>query len=140
MRTLIVDYLTSVRVVIGIFREKFEVENPLRAWRCGAIPKEGWLDAERHIHYSFHGVGCMVETADTVIDFDFGPTGSVGGFDLWRLRRFLESRVDKYPALKSPDEQEAAFSELIERGEVVSSDTLPSPHLFRLRGHKGEWD
>jgi len=133
MRELISEYLSSIRAVDELLHAKFGQVDLLRAWRSGAIPRDGWLDPSRSVRYSFHGVGCTVESGKEVLNFDFGPQGRLDGFDLWRLRQFLESRVKRYPDLKTVGEQQRAFNKLKDLGEIVRSDELPSPHLFRLR-------
>lgn len=133
MLSLIREYLTSARAARDLLRSRFEIDDLLRARRLGTLPKDGWLDRERRVHYSFHGVGCTIESRGEVIDFDFGPGGLVDGFDLWRLRQFLESRREKYPSLQTGEKQEVAFAKLVQEGLVIKSDELPSPHLYRLR-------
>jgi hypothetical protein len=133
MLVLVRDYLSAAQAAADHLRNNLGVEDLLRARRLGATPKEGWVDRERQIHYSFHGIGCTVEAGGDVIDFDFGPGGRVGGFDLWRLGRFLESRRQDYPGLRTIEQQKRAFSRLVEEGVIVSVDEMPSSHLFRLR-------
>jgi len=133
MLSLIREYLTSARAARDLLRSKFGIDDLLRARRLGILPKNGWLDRERRIHYSIHGVGCTIESGDGVINFDFGPGGLVDGFDLWRLQQFLESRREKYPSLRTVEQQELAFAELVQEGLVAKSDEFPSPHLYRLR-------
>ncbi len=132
MCALIAEYLNSVQEIKELFFTKFGEEDLLRARRSGVLPREGWLDQDRDIRYLFHGVGCLVESGDEIIDFDFGPKGRVDGFDLWRLRQFLESRVERYPELATEEAQEAAFTNLVAQGVIVRSGELPSPHLFRV--------
>ncbi len=137
MLGLITEYLEAVRSVEELFRKRLGQADPLRAWRTGALPKEGWLDQDRGIRYSFHGVGCLVEFEDMIVDFDFSSGGRVDGFDLWRLREFLQFRRAKYPGLDTEDEQLRAFQTLENSGVIVRSDELPSPHLYRLRAKRG---
>jgi hypothetical protein len=132
MLALIRDYLRCAQTAADILRSEFGVDDLTRARRHGTFPKDGWLDLGERIHYSFHGVGCTVESGDEVIDFDFSSGGKVDGFDLWRLRQFLESRRQEYPGLSTVEQQEIAFSDLIQKGEIVKSGELPSPHLYRL--------
>lgn len=133
MSALIAEYLSATRQIKELFQSRFGVDDLLRARRTGALPKEGVLDPDKGIRFSFHGVGCTIESKGQSIDFDFGPGGRVDGFDLWRLQLFLGSRLDKYPGLATEEEQAAASSELISRGAIVRSGEPPSPHLFRLR-------
>lgn len=138
MLSLIREYLSSARAARDLLRSKFQSDDLLRARRLGTLPKDGWLDRERRIRYSFHGIGCTIESGDEVIDFDFGPSGLVDGFDLWRLRQFLESRRETYPNLQTVEQQDLAFAWLVREGLVEKSGELPSPHLYRLRGDDGD--
>lgn len=133
VRAIISAYQEAVSEALRLFGEMLGDESPLRSWRAGTLPKRGALDSDRKIYYSFHGVGCLVEFGEIEVDFDFGPSGEVGGFDIWRLQRFLESNQEGFPGI-SKEELASTFHEMVVAGELEKSTGFPSSHLYRLSG------
>jgi hypothetical protein len=132
MRRVIAEYFDTASELLKMLEPRLGGKTPLAAWRSGVLPKEGFLDSQARVHYSFHGVGCSFRASGRVVDVDFDASGRVSGVDLWRLRQFLESAPELYPDLRSREQQELAFRSLVETGELVKSGGHPSPHLFRL--------
>ncbi len=123
--SLIREYLSDVARFCGMF----PVSNPLKEYRSGNLSKEGQLFSGS-VSYSFHGVGCLFESADRLVDTDFGPGGRIDGFDLWRLRSYVASRPEKYHELCDGEDLEVAFESLVAEGVVSCPGWPPNPHLF----------
>lgn len=96
--------LVAIRVFVSesergvrLLQEKFGDGNVLLARRRGLIPPEGDLPGD--VSYSFHGIGCCLESAAGFIDFEFSPGGNAGAFDTWRLKMFMSSNLAEYSEL-----------------------------------------
>lgn len=89
------------------------------------IPRRGTLPSGRT--YSFHGIGCLFELQDVVVDMDFGPDGRIDGFDAWRLNLFAESRDQPEWTL---DALGNALAELLRDGKVVRLTSALASHLY----------
>ena len=133
---LIHEYVTNVRNCASRMREHFGVQNLLTGWREGRIPVRGSI-SNCGLSFSFHGIGCEVETQDYLVDFDFGPNGEVGGFDAHRLTQFANSRK---PLRGNPIEKDDVLVELRqiqEKGLITVSGVEPSPKLLYLSQSNG---
>lgn len=132
LRELIYDYLELVVEMKRLFHRRFGDVEPLRAWRSGAIPQEGWLDRDQGVKYFFHGSGCRAESGTFSVDFDFLPPGEGEGFDAWRLHEFARHGAKRNLEMRDEKVLQAAFEELILMGEIEKFERLPSPHLYQL--------
>ena len=129
---LINDYLSCANYVCSLLKESNKSgESILRAIRTGKIPKEGYLDED--IHYVAHGVGCFFEIQNTKIDVDFGPNDRNDGFDIPRLKIFLESQGSLFKELNNEEETLSEnFKFLIRKGLISNPKWPPSEHLYYL--------
>src|SRR5690242_15914842 len=94
LMTIIRAFQAEVRRALELFRIHRDLDDIVE-WRTHGLDRTGYLDPGRCHHYAFHGVGCALELAPGyVIDWDFGYTGRMDGFDHWRLKCFLEQRGD----------------------------------------------
>ncbi len=125
------DYVQRVRESVRLLQEHFRIDNLMEGIRERTIPKRGTVD-EHGLAFTFHGIGCLVEEPDAKIDFDFGPDGTVGGFDSWRILQFLESCNDYDTKQFTQGSLESDIQTLVASGVVLSSKWEPSLHLFYL--------
>jgi hypothetical protein len=135
---LILEYISCARYCCGILRQNVPSGMMLlRAKVIKAISKEGKLD--EHLYYKFHGVGVYFEIQDLniSIDVDFGPDERCDGFDLFRIRNFLENFPQKYPELVPEGNLEYGFSKFIEEKKIYHLESDFSDHLFYLQGRYG---
>jgi hypothetical protein len=130
-RQVIQDYVRRVQESVRHLREHFQTDDLLRGVRERTIPRRGTVD-EHGLTFNFHGIGCLIQQPDAIVDFDFGPNGRIGGFDSWRLLQFLESCND-YDTEQLPKEQlESEIQALVQSGAIVAPRLEPSPHLLYL--------
>jgi len=128
---VIEDYVRRVRQSVRCLQEHFRIDNLLEGVRERTIPRRGTVD-DFGLAYTFHGIGCLIEMRDAIIDFDFGTDGTAGGFDCWRILQFLDSCND-YNAKHFPQERlESDIQALTASGLIVAPKREPSPHLFYL--------
>ena len=113
--SLINEYLNDVRMFIKCFKIKYHREDVLRAWHDGVIPQSG--NVTDTIEYELHGIGCCIFLPNREIDFDFGPELRSDGFDLWRLKKYLNQRSDISKHL-SIQELEITFNNLVKNGTI----------------------
>ncbi|MEL7124348.1 MAG: hypothetical protein AAFO07_33240, partial [Bacteroidota bacterium] len=123
--------------MIQLFAKKYEktifLESILYAYKMRLIEKTGTLPSEPEAKYFFHGVGCRVEFINCIIDFDFGPCGLYGGFDLYRLNEYLNSLSEskEYLDLKAkPKELKKTFEKLILDGKIFKPGFESTEHIF----------
>lgn len=67
-----------------------------------------------------HGVGCSVDGPEWGVDFDFGASGQIDGFDAWRLHDFARRRLREYE-FSSEKDIETAVRLAAEAGELAFS-------------------
>ena len=103
----------------------------LRAWHDGDIPQSGSVTDT--IEYELHGIGCCIFFPDREIDFDFGPELSSDGFDLWRLKKYLNKRPDisKYLSIEG---LEATFNNLVISGKIGKTYQNSDLYFFQDQG------
>jgi hypothetical protein len=95
LRKLIHDYQAAVaRAVAELKSGGIDVPDSNRGWSLNGMPQRGVLPSGAT--YAKHGYGCHVSLADGEVDFDFGDSGEIDGFDGWRLWRYAEPRSDIY--------------------------------------------
>ncbi len=97
------------------------------------IPKEGRLAAG--IFYSFHGAGCYFHYKDGEIDVDFGPAGGWNGFDVFRLRQFLQTSNSlsiKYQYFLPDGVIDQEFEYLLNASRITKSLSSVGSHLYYL--------
>lgn len=123
---LIREYVEACRVVHAALVNDGGEEHLLKAWRSGRLAESGTL--ANGLQYRFHGVGCHAEWDGRVVDFDLGPGGKVGGFDLQRLSWFDDHRSEQL----GEAELEEGFTMLERGGQINRPGLNPSPHLYYL--------
>jgi hypothetical protein len=124
---LIKEYLTDVEIFMSKFYEKFQRRDVLRAWREKIIPQNGRISNE--IEYELHGIGCRIYFHDRIVDFDFGPSQRIDGFDVWRLEKYLQSRNDSSLSM-TRDELQDGFNKLISMNIIEKKFLDQNCHLY----------
>jgi hypothetical protein len=132
---VIEEYVKCARAYISKMQKHFGSRNLLIEWREGRIPKRGQIG---DIAFVFHGVGCTVNTPSSSIDFDFGPNGTVGGFDAFRLSSFANSLPSSHDRTVTENDFQKCLARLQERGIVIAPRLDPSPHLLYFASDFGE--
>jgi hypothetical protein len=128
---IIEDYVSRVRQSVKLLQTRFGEDDLLRAVRDRKIPKRGSID-DYGITFNFHGIGCRIDGKDANIDFDFGPDGTVGGFDSWRLMQFIENSANYDSKMFTQEKLDSDIQDLVTSGVVLALKLEPSPHLFYL--------
>ena len=120
LKHLIDEYIGSVRKAVALLEEA-GIPRPAsdRAWASNGIPGTGSLRGG--VTYRKHGYGCEVHLASGRVDFDFGRTGRIDGFDVWRLADFAGDRLPAF-GFASRDELEQAFNDEVGSGKILKSD------------------
>src|SRR5579862_559660 len=93
------EYLELAAQCASALASQFGVPSILDAVHSSAMPRKGSFSAFGGGSYFVHGSGCRIEANEVEIDFDFGPNGSVPGFDPWKLYNFAQNHRDAYPWL-----------------------------------------
>ncbi len=128
---LINNYFEKVEFGIEGFQKIIGDIYPLKAWRMNIITQKGLID--ENLSYEFHGVGCtFLLNGEYLVDFDFTPDRQHNGFDLWRLREFLEYHKDDVSLTKLYSDikiLESDFNEALANNEIVK---IPNSNLFKL--------
>ena len=122
-------YQQWVRRAVALFNEHRGLRDPTE-WRSAGLPRTGFIDAAQTIRYSFHGIGCLVEMPEGVIDWDFGQNGRIDGFDLWRLKTFVEENRLLFPESVNAGALRSAFDLAVERGAIKKDGNDKYGNLF----------
>src|SRR5262249_28130399 len=81
-----------------------------------------------------HGFGCSVDGPEWGVDFDFGASGQIDGFDAWRLYDFARQRLSEY-GFSSEKEIESAVRSAADAGDLEFSGYI----LYYVTGrHAGD--
>ena len=93
---LIEDYIATVAKRFTQLKREIGVETPDSNldWAANGMKKKGTLSDGAS--YFKHGYGCLIESADESVDFDFGDRGEIDGFDACRLAEFVESAPRRF--------------------------------------------
>ena len=70
-----------------------------------------------------HGYGMEIDIGGTMIDFDFGKSGEINGFNPWRLYHFVKSNNIK-TYLNSEKKIESAIESALSDGSILKSQGL----------------
>ena len=108
---IIQDYLRDVRRGVDAFRRDIERDDIIAAWRDGAIGKDGVLSDGTK--YELHGIGCTFYFTDCEVDFDFGVSGRIDGFDFWRLWDYARQFPDRYPYYPDKSSMKLDYDRLV---------------------------
>jgi hypothetical protein len=131
LHTVIRAFQADVQRALALFREHRGLDD-IHSWRRHGLIRTGHLT--RAHHYAFHGLGCRVHLGpDLHIDWDFGHEGRMDGFDLWRLRDFLDERPNLQQVLPLT-ELKRVFDDAAASGELVSPWRSSGDRLFYVAG------
>ena len=101
---LVNNYILKIELGLSGFQKIIGEIYPIKAWRMNIIPQKGQID--ENISYEFHGIGCtFLLNGEYLVDFDFTPDRQHNGFNLWKLKEFLQYNQDirlteLYPDMK----------------------------------------
>lgn len=131
LKTVIRAFQAEVLRGLALFRQHRGLDDIL-FWREHGLSRTGCLDADGHHDYFFHGIGCRLQLGpDLSIDWDFGHDGRMDGFDLWRLKLFLEERP-KLQRILPPTALKESFEAAIRDGSIVSPWRAEHDNLYYL--------
>jgi hypothetical protein len=129
-------YLGEARACADALAKQFGTADILNAVHSSKMPREGSIAAFGGRPYVVHGTGCRAETPEGEVDFDFGPNGSIPGFDPWKLYGFARDRRETYPWLPERELFEQEIAKILAEGLLKRSGADPNPQLLspsRLR-------
>ena len=130
---LIVAYQKAAARAVAELRAALAVDDLLAAWRANQVETSGRFETPTAAgKFEFHGVGCRIETGETVVDVDFGPEGRCDGFDVWRLSMFATDNPSEGSPFQDRAHLARSFERLAKAGCIVCPHTEPSPHLYYL--------
>lgn len=129
---IIKDYQISANEAVNIFKAKYKVNDILEGWHNRVYEQTGKLIDEGIYFYAFHGIGLAAHFKDKIVDFDFAyfPEPRHDGFDLWRLKNFIQNQRNKYPKYRDTTKVEKEFNELIKKGIIVKPKLTNSTFLY----------
>lgn len=128
---LILNYIHQSESCCKLLREVV-IDKPILAAKVqGLIPIRGKIN---NVKYSFHGGGCYFEYEGGWIDVDFGPGERCDGFDVRRLKFFLEGLKNKsqYSLLFNDQRLNNDFLELENQGIIINPKNWFNSHLYYL--------
>ena len=128
---LIYNFQSRVQLAITLFDIHLGLKNVMY-WRQAKIPIKGFLDKEKTMPYYFHGSGCCLKTPEGEIDWDFGDRGRFDGFDLWRLKKFVNNNKGSYPDFEDDKILSQTFEFAIKIGIIKKDITEQAGHLYYL--------
>jgi hypothetical protein len=132
---LIHEYQTKILEAATLFQKYKGIElSSLMYWKQAGLLREGFIDPEHSIEYSFHGIGCRVSLLSGEVDWDFGHDGRLDGFDAWRLWRFAADGTDNFPEFKHKEALDDVFREAITHGIIHAPFKHLQDELYYLRG------
>jgi hypothetical protein len=122
----LLSYLQRYESLVAEFNSElvqaYKISVPaIKASKSGLIPRSGTFQSDEKLwNYSFHGMGCYVECGSLVIDFDYAfRTFQYLGFEVRKLRLFLQSSLPPNSPLLKNEDFDLAFSELLRDGSIV---------------------
>lgn len=119
LERLITEFQSRVRDAVALmYRSGMTMPYSSFAWLKADIPGTGMLDGG--IQYFKHGAGCEVRLETGTVDFDFGDSGEIDGFDLWRLTEFTKGYLP-YFNFDSVEHIEQSFNAAIACGDLEGS-------------------
>ncbi len=129
---IIKDYQTSADQALNIFKAKYKVNDILEGWHDNVYEQTGKLLDEGLYFYAFHGIGLIAHFKDKIVDFDFAyfPEPRHDGFDLWRLKNFIQNQRNKYPKYQDNTKLEKEFNDLINKDIIVKPKLINSTSLY----------
>jgi hypothetical protein len=129
---IIKDYQISANQAVNVFKVKYKVNDILEGWHNKVYEQTGKLIDEGLYFYAFHGIGLAAHFKDKIVDFDFAyfPKPRHDGFDLWRLKNFIQNQRNKYPNYRDATKVEKEFNNLIKGGVIVKPKLIDSTSLY----------
>jgi len=117
--------LTQKRAV-EILENEFECPRPESnmdfVTRCApSIRDKNYISGSYKIRP--HGYGIEIDISGTIIDFDFGKSGEINGFDAWCFYHFVKSNSIK-TYLNSEEKIETAIKSALLNGSIIKSQGL----------------
>jgi hypothetical protein len=116
---LISKYQKAVKSAVTLLEDSgIQLPDSNVEWACADIPHKGVLIGA--ISYFKHGYGCVVYLPTGTVDFDFGKSGEINGFDLWRLTCFVEDNYADY-GFENEKELKVCFEQAKKAGAFIYS-------------------
>lgn len=115
----------EIKAIDLCFKHKYNVENTLKTVKEKKIPKEGIINGGE---YYFHGIGCRVIYKNKIINFDYSPSGDVGGVGLYDLINYLKSIGHNF----DKDFIEFELKKLVNENKLLYPSTSPNKSLYYL--------
>lgn len=106
-------YLAAAGLTLKMFREKFNRQDPIVAWRSGQLQQRGVFPCGAK--YQFHGYGYSVEANGKSIEVEFYSPTEIG-IDAWRLHAFM-TQYPEHRALTLP-QIEGMLASGLQSGEL----------------------
>jgi hypothetical protein len=136
---VIIDYQSKVQKAVEVFNQKLNRQDLLTAWRHDKVlPQIGNFKKDGIVRYAFHGTGLEVIFDDkTKVDFDFyGQNQNSDGFDLWRIKTFIEDQPKKYEKYLDSSILKKDFNQLIIDKKIVKpiEDKQTELYIFAKNG------
>ena len=117
---LIGRYQSAVAEMFPRLARHLGVELPVTNTEWAWIGAEQRGRTEDGIEYFIHGYGVTLNSGEVEVDFDLGDKGQIDGFDLYRLKRFIQDN-DILTPLSDEAELTRAFESAVESSELVYS-------------------
>jgi len=113
------DYKKDIELIIELFKKKIGNIHPLKAWRNGTLKQRDKLT--NNIEIYFHGIGMSIFflKEDIDFDFDFGHNDRYDGIDYYKLKDYIEQRLDRYPEYNNMDNLKKDFDNLIKNNVLL---------------------
>jgi len=132
LTTVIKEYIECTKKVCSFIKSTYMTNDILRAVRDGRIPSRGVIP-DHQIQISFHGIGCLAESVEFSIDFDFLPDGNPGGFDAFRLSVFKSERLGDLSQFSDMQKVQKEL-DILESNKIVQKVSIrPSSSMYFLR-------
>jgi hypothetical protein len=133
LRTAIVEFNAAQRHVVAEL-ERVGVKRPASSTTWAAMREEARRVADSaDLWIRPHGVGLSFRDSKWTIDFDFGKTGEIDGFDAHRLVAFARANSIGVE-FGDDDEMRRLLAEAVDAGEVRFSP--PINHYLTDRGRE----
>ena len=123
------EYVKEVRVINNHFKKQYSTTDVMKSVKLKKILQEGMIDNGK---YYFHGIGCRVIYPDRTINFDYSPKGVSGGFGLYDIIDYLESKGENI----AKEEIEKELNKLKESGDILYPKLPPNESLYYLKDYE----
>ncbi len=139
MLQLIIDRQWSIQRVLNLLEKKWGKVNwaaKRQGSGAGFIPKQGFLDSEQKIPYSFHGAGIYVDFEDEHVNFDFRFSSSEyseedhNEISADRVLGYLNCHKGKYQELEKLNLENTSLDEKKQKIQNVLKDLEKDRIIF----------